>query len=195
MNPPAHPKDNDFDPDERPGEDNPRDVFDDPSPPSPLGGVRELDDIQLEALAQRVEAEVLRRSPEERGAVAFAEVYAEVDLATRKRCRAARDEVRSLSAGITAFVDRRDRLAKVVQSVEPKVDTARRRVEMTTTIKDGVFAGAYVVWVEVGDDDYYARFGVTLRKGWWRPVELQFTGTNVGEVRSALAQHFSLLER
>ena len=195
MNPPAHPKDNDFDPDERPGEDNPRDGGDDPSPPSPLGGgVRDLDDIQLDALLDRVEAEVLRRSPEERGAVAFAEVYAEVDLATRKRCRAARDEVRSLSAGITAFVDRRDRLAKVVQSVEPKVDTARRRVEMTTTIKDGVFAGAYVVWVEVGDDDY-ARFGVTFRKGWWRPVELQFTGTNVGEVRSALAQHFSLLER
>lgn len=195
MNPPVHPQDNDFDPDERPGEDNPRDGGDDPSPPSPLGGVRELDDIQLAALQQRVEAEVLRRSPEERGAVAFAEVYAEVDLATRKRCRAARDEVRSLSAGITAFVYRRDRLAKVDQSGagEPDVDPVRRRVEMTTTARRGLFAGRYTVWVEVGDDD--ARFGVTFRKGRWRPVALHFTGTNADEVRSALAQHFSLLER
>jgi len=54
MNPPVHPEDNQFDPDERPGEDNPPRDGVDPTP-SPLGGgVRELDDIQLEALAQRV---------------------------------------------------------------------------------------------------------------------------------------------
>jgi hypothetical protein len=193
MNPPAHPKDNDFDPDARPGEDNPPRDSADPSAPSPLGGsVRELDDIQLEALAQRVEAEVLRRSPEERGAVAFAEVYAAADIDVRRRVASARDAVRFISAGLTTFVDRRDRKADVRQDGKPTVNHARERVEMTTTVRRGVFAGTYTAWAEVCPG---GRFGVNRRTGVFRPAFSQFSGGSVTVAMEALAGHLSLIER
>lgn len=193
MNPPVHPKDNDCDPDERPGEDNPPRDGVDPSTPSPLGGVRELDDIQLEALAQRVEEEVLRRTPEERGAAAFAVAFATADQIMRKHVADCRVAVRSITAGLTSHVDKRDRKADIRQSGEPVVNHARERVEMTTVVKRGVFAGAYIVWAEVCPD---GRYGVTLRTGRsWRPTMKQFTGSSTESVREALAGHLSLIER
>jgi len=193
MNPPVHPKDNDFDPDERPGEDNPPRDSADPSTPSPLGGsVRELDDIQLEALRERFEAEVLRRSPEERGAAAFAEVYAAADLDVRRRVSNARAAVQFISAGLTSFVDRRDRKADVRQDGKPTVNHARERVEMTTTVRRGVFAGRYTAWAEVCPG---GRFGVNRRTGFFRPAFNQFSGGSVTVAMEALADHLSLLER
>jgi hypothetical protein len=193
MNPPVHPKDNDFDPDERPGEDNPPRDGVDPSAPSPLGGsVRELDDIQLDALRGRVEEELLRRSPEERGAVAFAKVYAAADLDVRRRVASARAAVRFISAGLTSFVDRRDRKADVRQDGKPTVNHARERVEMTTTVRRGVFAGRYTAWAEVCPG---GRFGVNRRTGFFRPAFNQFSGGSVTVAMEALAGHLSLLER
>lgn len=188
MNPPAHPKDHDTHPDERPNGDNPR-AFDS----APYADVRALDDIQLEALAQRVEAEALRRSPEERGAVAFAEVYTAADLGVRQRTAKAREDVRFITAGLTSFIDRRDRRAGISQSGEPLVNHTRERVEMTTTVKRGVFAGTYTVWAEV----YYGgRFGVTKRAGrFFRMAARQFSGGRIEGVLEELASHLSLIER
>lgn len=193
MNPPVHPIDNDFDfdPDERPGEDNPPRDGVDPSTPS-RGGLRDLDDIQLEALAQRVEEEVLRRSPEERGAVAFAEVYAAADLDVRRRVASARAAVQFISAGLTSFVDRRDRKADVRQDGKPTVNHARERVEMTTTVRRGVFAGRYTAWAEVCPG---GRFGVNRRTGFFRPAFKQCSGGSVTVAMEEMAYHLSLIER
>jgi hypothetical protein len=193
MNPPVHPEDNDFDPDERPGEDNPPRDGADPSTPSPLGGgVRELDDIQLEALRGRVEEELLRRTPEERGAVAFAEVYTAADLDVRRRVSKAREAVRFVTAGLTTFVDRRDRKADIRQDGEPVVNHARERVEMTTRVRRGVFAGTYTVWAEVCPG---GRFGVNRRTGFFRPAFDQFSGGSVTVAMEEMAYHLSLIER